>query len=309
MHYPLVSVIIPTYNRKESVKEAVQSVLDQDYPKIEIVVIDDGSTDGPGEELVKVFGSAINYYVQENAGESRARNRGVLEAQGELVCFLDSDDILVPGSISARVNCFMRDKNCRVSYGLSVKETIYAKNKEALLKKSFPSGRILKRYLRDSLCDNNNYMISKKDMLNYGMYREDLTNFVDFELFIRLTHRLYFCYAGVICSLLRDKGQRVRNNYEKIISQGTKHLDYIFSDPELDHALAEEKPRLYADTFLELAQASYRLRRHRDFRHYFKMARKADHRQQRNFKFWRRWAVLWIRSSLDMVTNKRINTA
>ena len=61
---PLVTVIIPTFNRKEIVKEAITSVLDQDYPKIEVLVVDDGSTDGTGEELQKTFGSVIRYVYQ-----------------------------------------------------------------------------------------------------------------------------------------------------------------------------------------------------------------------------------------------------
>jgi glycosyltransferase involved in cell wall biosynthesis len=293
MHYPLVSVIIPTYNRKESVKEAVQSVLDQDYPKIEVVVIDDGSTDGTAEELAKVFGSRIHYVFQENAGVSRARNRGVLEARGDLVCFLDSDDILVPGSISARISCFSNNKNCRVSYGLSVKETKYAKKKEALLKKSFPYGYIMKSYLKEPFCNTNTYMISKEDMLNYGMYREDLTNLEDFELFVRLMHKLYFCYCGTICSLTRDKSKSAHRNFKKIMDQGIKALDHIFSDPELVNVLAEEKIGLYAETYLRLAKASLKLKRGREFRRYFKMARELQHSQRTNFKFWRRWIISW----------------
>lgn len=294
MHYPLVSVIIPTYNRKESVKEAVQSVLDQNYPKIEVVVIDDGSTDGTTEELVKVFGSAINYFFQENAGVSRARNRGIVEAHGEFVCFLDSDDILVPGSISARMSCFSKDKRCRVSYGLSVKETKYAQKKEALLKKSFPSGYILKSYLKEPFCNNDTYMISKEDMLNYGMYRENLTNLEDFELFIRLTHKLYFSYCGAVCALTRDKGKRGRRNFKNIITLGTKALDHIFSDPDITHALAEEKAGLYAETYLRLAKASLKLKRGDEFRQHFKMARKIQKSQRKNYKFWRRWIVSWL---------------
>jgi glycosyltransferase involved in cell wall biosynthesis len=292
--YPLVSVIIPTFNRKDFVKEAVQSVLIQDYPQIEIIVVDDGSTDGTEGEISNAFGSAIQYFFQNNAGECRARNRGILKAQGDLICFLDSDDILPPGSISARVRCFQENQNCRVSYGLSLKENQYAKKKEIVLKQKYPSGYILKSYLNDSFCDNNNYMISKEDMLKHGMYREDITNYVDFELFVRLSHKLYFCYCGSICALIRDRGGRVRDNYEKIIAQGTKHLDYIFSDPELSKELATMKDYLYANTFMELATASYKLKRGRDFRKYFKTASELDPGLRENFKFWKRWLLSWV---------------
>ena len=141
---PLVTVIIPTFNRKEIVKEAITSVLDQDYPKIEVLVVDDGSTDGTGEELQKTFGSVIRYIYQNHGGASRARNKGVIEAKGDLVCFLDSDDLMTPNSVSSRVRCFLEDERCEVAYGISVKEKKYKKNKGYYFKKLFPQDIFLK---------------------------------------------------------------------------------------------------------------------------------------------------------------------
>ncbi|HEX9949315.1 MAG TPA: glycosyltransferase family A protein [Thermodesulfobacteriota bacterium] len=296
MYMPLVSVIIPTYNRKELVKEAVQSVLEQDYPKIEVVIVDDGSTDGTKEELTRVFGSPLRYVFQGNGGESRARNKGVIESKGELVCFLDSDDILLPGSISSRVQCFRDNDKCQVSYGMYVNERNYERKKETILKHEYPSGYILKEYVNGLIIHNNTFMLSRMDMLNHGMYQEDLTNLEDYELFVRLTHKLYFCYCGALCAVLRDRGQRARHNFEEIIAQGTKELDYIFADPNLARVLAKEKARLYAETYLRLAKACLRLNRPREFRRYFKMARELQHSQRRNFKFGRRWLLSWLKS-------------
>ncbi len=296
MYTPLVSVIIPTYNRRESVKEAVQSALEQDYPKIEIVIVDDGSADGTKEEVAVVFGSKIRYVYQENAGKSRARNKGVIESAGQLVCFLDSDDVLLPGSVSARVRCFRDDESCQVSYGLSVNENRYEETTEAISKQGYPSGHILRHYVKAAFFNNNCFMISRENMLDHGMYREDLTNLEDFELFVRLTNRLYFCYCGVACALVRNRGQRARHDYERIIAQETKALDYIFTDPDLARALAGEKARLYAKAYLRLSKANQRLGRQRKFREYFKMAREIHRSQRWNFKFWRRWLVSWLGS-------------
>lgn len=87
-----VSVIIPTYNRKDYLKEALDSVLWQSFKDFEIIVIDDGSNDGTSELIQEEFGSSIRYYWQDNQGESAARNRGLEIAQGEYIAFLDSDD-------------------------------------------------------------------------------------------------------------------------------------------------------------------------------------------------------------------------
>jgi glycosyltransferase involved in cell wall biosynthesis len=293
MYTPLVSIIIPTYNRKELVKEAVQSVLEQDYPKIEVVIVDDGSSDGTKGELSRVFGSSVHYVFQENSGKSRARNKGVIESEGELVSFLDSDDILLPGSISARVQCFRDNENCQVSYGLFIKEKKSEKERKTLLKQEYPSGYILKEYVNRLMFHISGFLLSREDMLNHGMYREDLTSLEDYELCVRLTHKLYCCYCGVVCVLIRDIGQRSRRNYEEIIVQGTKALDYIFADPNLASVLAGEKARLYAETYLRLAKANLRLGRRHEFKKYFKMAREIHHNQRWNFKYWRRWLLSW----------------
>ena len=96
-----VSVIIPTYNRAHYLGEAIESILNQDIRdcRIEIIVVDDGSTDNTKEVLEK-FGNSIRYIYQDNRGAGPARNRGIDEATGEWVSFLDSDDRWLPGKLT-----------------------------------------------------------------------------------------------------------------------------------------------------------------------------------------------------------------
>jgi glycosyltransferase involved in cell wall biosynthesis len=96
-----VSVIIPTYNRAHYLGEAIESVLNQDIRdcRIEIVVVDDGSTDNTKEALGK-FGNRVRYLYQDNGGAGLARNRGIDEATGEWISFLDSDDRWLPGKLT-----------------------------------------------------------------------------------------------------------------------------------------------------------------------------------------------------------------
>ncbi|NLT72664.1 MAG: glycosyltransferase, partial [Chloroflexi bacterium] len=100
---PTVSVIIPTYNRCSYVQQAIDSVLAQTHTDYEIIVIDDGSTDGTGEALRERYGDRITYEWQENQGESVARNRGIALAQGEYIAFLDSDDLWLPEKLEKQV--------------------------------------------------------------------------------------------------------------------------------------------------------------------------------------------------------------
>jgi glycosyltransferase involved in cell wall biosynthesis len=89
---PKVSVVIPTYNRAVNVQNGIKSVLAQTFSDLEVVVVDDGSSDGTEQTLRNIFGDRIRYYFQPNQGASAARNRGVAEARGEWIAFLDSDD-------------------------------------------------------------------------------------------------------------------------------------------------------------------------------------------------------------------------
>jgi glycosyltransferase involved in cell wall biosynthesis len=91
-----VSVLIPIYNRQAQALRAIDSVLAQTAPVAEIVVVDDGSTDGAGEVISARYGSQVRVIRQENQGVSAARNRGIREARGEWVALLDSDDFWLP---------------------------------------------------------------------------------------------------------------------------------------------------------------------------------------------------------------------
>ncbi len=102
---PLVSVIIPTYNHGRFVRQAIDSALDQTYPAVEVIVVDDGSTDGSGAMLdeIEARDRRIRVVHKVNAGLSAARNTGIALARGAYINFLDSDDWLLPDKLSRQV--------------------------------------------------------------------------------------------------------------------------------------------------------------------------------------------------------------
>ena len=102
MHLPLVSVVIPTYNSSETILSCINSVFSQTYNNIEIIVVDDGSTDTTIKllsDLIIGHEEKIKLVTQVNAGPSCARNNGISHAKGEYIAFLDSDDEWYPNKI------------------------------------------------------------------------------------------------------------------------------------------------------------------------------------------------------------------
>lgn len=109
MTTPLLSVVIPTWNRARLVCEAIDSALSQKAGQVEVIVVDDGSTDDTADVLARSFGSLIHVLrMSDRRGPGAARNAGVRLASGELIAFLDSDDLWLPGKLEAELSALAR---------------------------------------------------------------------------------------------------------------------------------------------------------------------------------------------------------
>jgi glycosyltransferase involved in cell wall biosynthesis len=119
----LVSVIVPVYRRAHCVADAIRSVLDQDHPAVECVVVDDGSDDGTYETVLETFGGdeRVGVFRQAHRGVSAARNRGLREAHGRFVTFLDSDDVMPPHRVRRQLELLVeRDVDAVIGRLLTV---------------------------------------------------------------------------------------------------------------------------------------------------------------------------------------------
>jgi glycosyltransferase involved in cell wall biosynthesis len=105
MNEPLISAIIPVYNYERYLGEAVESVLAQNWRRLEIIVVDDGSSDGTAG-VARRFGSLLRYDVQSHAGPGAARNRGVELARGDYLAFLDADDLWADDKLALQMAAF-----------------------------------------------------------------------------------------------------------------------------------------------------------------------------------------------------------
>jgi glycosyltransferase involved in cell wall biosynthesis len=106
----LVSVIVPTYNRAYCLPRTLDSILGQTYPRFEVILIDDGSTDGTGDLVARTYGhdARIKYHYQQNQGVTAARNQALARVRGDYVAFLDSDDVWMPWKLELQLACFRK---------------------------------------------------------------------------------------------------------------------------------------------------------------------------------------------------------
>ncbi len=116
--HKLISVIIPVYNGEMFLAGAIQSVLDQNYFPIEIIVVDDGSTDNT-QQLASQFGNKIIYSKKENGGVASARNKGLEIAQGEFISFIDADDLWAMNKIELQLGKFLAKPNVGIVIGFT----------------------------------------------------------------------------------------------------------------------------------------------------------------------------------------------
>jgi glycosyltransferase involved in cell wall biosynthesis len=113
----LVSIITPSYNQAPFLEQTMQSVLEQDYPHIEYIVVDGGSTDNSAE-IIKTYADRLAYWISErDSGQSEAINKGFARANGEIVAWLNSDDYYMRNTISVVVRCFEQNPDAVMLYG------------------------------------------------------------------------------------------------------------------------------------------------------------------------------------------------
>ena len=185
---PKVSVIIPTYNRLPLLKEAVESVLTQDFEDLELIVVDDGSTDGTGEEMERYSGRVKLLQHSENKGVSAARNKGILHAKGKYLSFLDSDDLWVKGKLKILV-AFLDDNP---QYPLCYTDEIWIRKGKRVnpkLKHAKYSGWIFERCLPLCTISPSSVMIRKALFSKVGLFDEALPVCEDYDFWLRVSVR------------------------------------------------------------------------------------------------------------------------
>jgi glycosyltransferase involved in cell wall biosynthesis len=179
-----VSVIIPVHNRRSFVADAVQSALEQSPPPLEIIVVDDGSTDGTANFVAQRFGAAVRLVQQENRERGAARNHGLSAAHGEYVAFLDSDDRWCSDHLQASVEAATKNDWLVVYSGLEYRDERF----ETRLRTTPARYSLSTEQLARGRSTTPSCVVARRDfLLSLGGFSEDrrMSGFEDWHLWMR----------------------------------------------------------------------------------------------------------------------------
>lgn len=206
---PLVSVVIPAYNAEEYIEETLQSVLTQTYKNIEVIVVDDGSTDRT-LQIINKYKSDLMLITQKNKGVSVARNTAVDKAMGEWIAFIDADDIWFPKKIAEQVSQ-MGSENWSHTNSLYFGYNQDGNTKRSDLTPQF-GGHVFEKLLTDNFITTSTVLIKKKTFLQYGKFDVSLKALEDWKLWLEISLEENLNYQQlVLCKYRITPGSASRN--------------------------------------------------------------------------------------------------
>lgn len=227
-----VTVIIPTFNRSAFIPDAIKSVLDQNYENIEIIVVDDGSTDDTQDKLsswIKL--GVIRYEFQENRGRSAARNRGISLASGDYLAFLDSDDLFEHGKLKTQVDLFSRNPEIGLLHSGYCKFNEFNDNL-GYRDPSWFSGWIYPEILLkwNSLLATPTVMVPKHVMEEMGGFDESLYIGEDLDMWRRIARRYPFGYINQSLARIRVHSGNTSSDAIAATREFERYLQKAFDD-------------------------------------------------------------------------------
>ena len=195
---PLVSVVVTCYNYGKYLKNCLESVLNQTYKNIEILIVDDGSTDNTAELMKNFIGTAnIKYIYQNNAGQSRAKNVGIKNANGDFIAFLDADDLWCAEKIKKQISFFGKNEvgvvYCKAKYfDEDDDEVIFELTSPYIQPKR---GKVTEALLLDNFVPFSSSMVRKECFEKFGVFDETLKMGIDWDLWLRISTAYEFDFV------------------------------------------------------------------------------------------------------------------
>lgn len=199
----MISVIIPLYNKKQYIYDTICCVLNQDFEEFELVIIDDGSTDGSCEVVKTIKDSRIKIYSKSNGGVSSARNMGVEKAIYDYVAFLDADDFWSPNHLSTLVGLINEFKDIS-DYFVTNFSRRFPDDKLVVNRFDLDYGLVgnyFKSVLKGAVIHTSCVCVSKKAFIEVGGFDVRMSRGEDLDLWIRLALRYRLAYSNVVTEI------------------------------------------------------------------------------------------------------------
>jgi glycosyltransferase involved in cell wall biosynthesis len=212
---PLVSVIVPCYNGAAFLEEALRSALAQSYAEVEVVVVDDGSTDSSREIARRL---PVRYIHQENRGLSEARNTGIRESKGSYLVFLDADDRLKPNAIETGLQALALHPGCAMAVG----DHVFIAANGSYLASSNKEGPAHSHYaalLKSNFIEMISSVLFRRSIFDtVGGFNTTLRVAEDYELYLRIARALPICCHGTIVAEYRKHGANMSRDSELMLT-------------------------------------------------------------------------------------------
>lgn len=211
---PLVSVIIPAFNRADTIERAINSVLYQTYEDLELIVVDDASSDHTNDiinELKSKDPRIIYIKHTKNMGAAVARNTGIKNHKGEYIAFLDSDDLWLPDKLEKQLNAIDRPSP---NIGVVYSSVLRVEAENVFFEQSFKghkSGYIYKDLLYNNFIPSSAILVRGSCFDEIGLWDDNLTCFQDWDLVLRLSKNYEFIYLPDLLVIQYDQRQSITN--------------------------------------------------------------------------------------------------
>ncbi|HBE43952.1 MAG TPA: hypothetical protein DDW17_00520 [Deltaproteobacteria bacterium] len=258
---PLVSIIIPTNNYGKYILQAVMSCLHQTYNNLEIIVVDDGSTDNT-QETLQTIKDRIIYIYQGNQGVSAARNTGLEMARGDFITLLDADDYLTEDSIESRLSILMERRDLQ----FVISET-YSKDTSTDTLSYRPSSKndfitsslheaLLQRRIQFATCA----VFMRSELAKKFRFPLNISNGEDIAYFTKVFFNTKGYFLSKPTAVIWSHPDSLRHNIEEIKRQGNDLIETIFDDPYYNGALEYLRKDFTARRYLEFFRRFYQAR-------------------------------------------------
>jgi glycosyltransferase involved in cell wall biosynthesis len=252
--YPLITIVTPSYNQAQFLEETIRSVLLQGYPELEYIVMDGGSQDG-SVDIIRKYERWISYWVSEpDRGQSHAINKGWARAQGQVLYWLNSDDILLPGTLAQVGEAFARNKDLQVLSGICQVTDLDG----TLINNRPPRDFDLATLIAGGKASGQPAVFFARDLVEQiGELNEKLHYTLDREYFIRISQvcppSQALKLSQPLASWRRWDDAKSTKHSRNFFTERRWILDHFFMDTKLSNSIQQLKRAAYADTFYQEA--------------------------------------------------------